>query len=83
VKARAEKANPYELLGRARKTAHIVLAIEDRARELGEDPLGLAGTLSDSEWREVAVCAGQYPPSDKTKAAVLEMLEERARKGAA
>lgn len=74
------KANVYELLARSRKTAHIVLTIEDMARGLNVDPLELAGHLSDEQWRAIAVCAGQRPASDATRDAVITMLEERIRR---
>ena len=73
--------NPYEELGRTRKCARLVIEIDCLAERLGVDTRALIPAVErwgDPEWTELAVAAGQKPPSEITRGAVIDLLRVRA-----
>jgi hypothetical protein len=85
VKPRTPKTNVFEELGRAKKAARLLLAVEELAEHCGfgrPDFAAFAERLNAAQWNALAVTCGQRPPSTTTIGLVVELLGERS-KGAA
>jgi len=63
----------YKLAARQKKVALLVGALSSVGI-----PAHKAKTMTDSEWASVAKCAGCRVPSDETKHAVYQQLEDMA-----
>ena len=85
MKPRTPKPNVFEELGRAKKAARLLLAVEELAEQCGfsrPDFADFAERLTLVQWNALAVTCGQRPPSTTTIGLVIELLGERS-KGAA
>jgi hypothetical protein len=75
--------NRHEHAARQLKAYRLVAEIERLGSQLTEQcgATGLvswAHTLTEEQWSKLAICAGCKPPSEKTRALVIEALERRA-----
>lgn len=78
--------NVFQQANRAKKVLKLVEHFDREMLLNGLDPFAhaiamiimLRDQTSDSEWRKHAIVAGQHPPSDETKRAIIEAYERRA-----
>ena len=86
MKPRAEKPNPHELAARERKSARLVLLIEDLAEGTPHSPLEVFARLTPEQWIQMSVVIGQRKPSvpsAATQLVILGYLRERMEGAAA
>jgi hypothetical protein len=82
--------NPYARLARYKKVERLILEIDRRAWDKGNNPnepavalriVAILGSFTAQQWVELAVGCGQRPPSDKTQALVIQHFVQRATAG--
>lgn len=77
----ARPRNAFADANREKKVGYLAIAACRLAIEASKSLEELVGAMegwSDEEWRKLAVASGQKPPSDQSKALVLERLRARA-----
>jgi len=72
------RPNPYEHSARQLKIFRLVTEIERVSESVSPGiRLDWVKSLSDEDWSRLAVLAAVRPPSEKTRALVLQALEHR------